>query len=61
MGYADGLCRELGEAKDRNDREDKNQSPEEDLTQDCSPNSKAHIEGEVRQHCAYEVASRAVE
>ena len=30
-------------------------------TEDCSPYSKAHIEGEVRQHCAHEVASRAVE
>jgi len=61
FGYADGLCRELGETKDRNDREDEGQSPDEDRTEDCSPYSKAHIEGEVRQHCAHEVASRAVE
>ena len=61
LGYADGLCRELGEAKNRNDREDESQSPDEDRTEDCSPYSKAHIEGEVRQHCAHDVASRAVE
>ena len=30
LGYADGLCRELDESKDRNDREDESQTPDED-------------------------------
>jgi hypothetical protein len=58
---ADGPSRELGEAKDRNYREDGSQSPDKDRTEDCSPDSDAHVEGEVRQHCAHDVASRAVD
>jgi hypothetical protein len=58
---ADGPSRELGEAKDRNYREDGSQGPDKDRTEDCSPDSDAHVEGEVRQHCAHDVASRAVE
>jgi hypothetical protein len=44
LGYADALCRELGEAKDRNDGEDERQSPDEARTEDCSSCGKAHIE-----------------
>jgi hypothetical protein len=58
---ADGPSRELGEAKDRNYREDGSQGPDKDRTEDCSPDSDAHVEGEVRQHCAHDVASHAVE
>lgn len=54
------LRRELGEAEDRDDREDESQSPGEDGTEDCSSDGDTHVEGEVRQHCARDVASCAV-
>lgn len=55
------LCCDRDEAKDSNDGENKSQSPDKDGTKNCSTSSETHVEGEMRQHCAHNVASRAIE